>query len=255
MGGIVKIGSSYSNLVIEESSFIGWGLLKQNREIKYPLQSLLESSQSNSTFPFKNQILDISTLFQTGIFSIFSSSDLNFIQSLGKDWLEFLKRVIIQTSDLDPSITSEYLVLLLALESARDVKSAKKMAKGFLKKNRNDLLLWNAYAQLEKMSNSFEETRKVYSTALSMVDFKSCNETHLDLLYLMFAEFEFECSRFNSAANICIAFIERIAPVDLENTKISSIKLLGAKRMFEESIHKIFKTKSIQSISSLISVF
>jgi len=89
---------------------------------------------------------------------------------------------------------SSLLVASLAFEARFDAKGAVKSAKKYLKSQRDNLYLWDGYAQLEKALESLSECRKVYYTALAMSQSFTDEATKIPRAHLFreFAELEFE---------------------------------------------------------------
>ncbi|KAF9159142.1 hypothetical protein DFQ26_006871 [Actinomortierella ambigua] len=104
-----------------------------------------------------------------------------------------------------------YELLQLLLESASTMSASKgqKMAKKLLKRDRMDLELWNAYAQMEKAFGRVAEARNIYITALSMYkSFPAEHQVRAPLLYRSFAELEWEHGRRNAALTILAAMAQ-----------------------------------------------
>ena len=71
--------------------------------------------------------------------------------------------------------------------------SALKLAKGILRTNRQNLLLWDAYARLQRSRGKVSEARTVYVTSLSMArSFTEKEKLHIPLLWKSWAEMEWE---------------------------------------------------------------
>lgn len=71
--------------------------------------------------------------------------------------------------------------------------SALKLAKEILRTNRQNLLLWDAYARLQRSRKKIAEARTVYVTSLSMVrSFTQKEKHHVPLLWRSWAEMEWE---------------------------------------------------------------
>lgn len=102
----------------------------------------------------------------------------------------------------------QYYLMYECLESSSSTKG-QKLAKKYLKTDRMDLELWNAYAQAEKMLGRVTEARKVYSTVLSMYrSFPAEYQARSPLIYRYFAELEWEQGRPGVALAILLSFAE-----------------------------------------------
>jgi hypothetical protein len=90
----------------------------------------------------------------------------------------------------------------LLLEAARGgegkasgVNLARKLAKRFLKADSMNLMLWDAYAQLEKRHGSLQEACNVYNKALSLCPrLPAEQQGPAPLLYWQYAHMELRCS-------------------------------------------------------------
>ncbi|KAL1915310.1 uncharacterized protein VTP21DRAFT_6768 [Calcarisporiella thermophila] len=102
----------------------------------------------------------------------------------------------------------------LVLETLVSPKGSTKLAKSLLKIDRMNLMLWNGYAQSEKLKGNIDEARKVYATAISMHrSFPTEHQLDAPLLYRMFAELEFEQGRPNAALRILTMLTEESSQV------------------------------------------
>jgi hypothetical protein len=61
-----------------------------------------------------------------------------------------------------------YSLYSISFEASQNTKGAIKRAKAILAENRDSLVLWNAYARLERQRGKTADGRKVYHTALSL---------------------------------------------------------------------------------------
>jgi hypothetical protein len=105
-----------------------------------------------------------------------------------------------------------------------DFCSGQRLAKNLLKEERTNLVLWTAYAQMEKSHNKIDkaskndifiqffltikstQARKVYLTALSM--YRTFNESEqfmAPVMYCMFAKLEMENDRAAEALKILVS--------------------------------------------------
>ncbi|RCH97051.1 hypothetical protein CU098_008002, partial [Rhizopus stolonifer] len=117
---------------------------------------------------------------------------------------DIIKNVFKQLLTLEKSI--HLTLCYLSFESSCDYKMARKLAKNHLKEDRTNLVLWNAYAQMEKSHNRIDEARKVYLTALSMYrNFHESEQFMAPLMYHMFAKLEMENDRPTEALKILVS--------------------------------------------------
>ncbi|KAG0944610.1 hypothetical protein G6F29_004478 [Rhizopus arrhizus] len=92
----------------------------------------------------------------------------------------------------------------LSFESNRDYKAGQRLAKNLLKEERTNLVLWTAYAQMEKSHNKIDKA--IYLTALSM--YRTFNESEqfmAPVMYCMFAKLEMENDRAAEALKILVS--------------------------------------------------
>ncbi|KAI9487708.1 MAG: NRDE-2, necessary for RNA interference-domain-containing protein [Benjaminiella poitrasii] len=102
---------------------------------------------------------------------------------------------------------SEHIMICyLAFESSCGQKLGRQLAKSLLKEQRTSLVLWDAYAQMEKSHDRINEARKVYLTALSMYQtFPKHEQESMPLLFYMFAKLELENDKPNEALKILVS--------------------------------------------------
>jgi tetratricopeptide (TPR) repeat protein len=75
-----------------------------------------------------------------------------------------------------------------------------------LSQQKESLILWNAYAQMEKSQGKMDEARKVYLTALSMYQtFSESSQQSAPLLYRMFAQLELDQGHPDEALKILVS--------------------------------------------------
>lgn len=86
--------------------------------------------------------------------------------------------------------------------------SAVKVAKHILKQDSKHLLLWDAYARIERSNGKISTARKVYANALQLSqDFSEKEKIDTLLLWRAWAEMEWECGRADAAMAILIASV------------------------------------------------
>ncbi|KAI1608548.1 NRDE-2, necessary for RNA interference-domain-containing protein [Exophiala viscosa] len=85
-------------------------------------------------------------------------------------YLDFVRRAVLQLTSSPIYGRSDELMMEygVAIEAAIDLKSARKMARAFLKRKPDSMRLYNIYALLECQLDNFGAAEKVWSTALSM---------------------------------------------------------------------------------------
>ncbi|RKO92456.1 NRDE-2, necessary for RNA interference-domain-containing protein [Blyttiomyces helicus] len=121
-------------------------------------------------------------------------------------------RNILQQSRTMPSPDPDLLPLFLVFESAFSPKSAQKAAKNLLKTERMNLLIWNAYAQIEVGRGNIDEARKVYQASLlSYHTFPRAHQKDAPLLFRQYAELEVDCNQPARAIVVLVACAEEKA--------------------------------------------
>ncbi|KAJ3220855.1 Protein nrde2 [Clydaea vesicula] len=236
---------------LQDQEFLGW----QRDSTKCPLVNLFhdqqfskEDSHFDFNFPFHTTNFNLTNYFTETNFSpeFGNKEDVMFITGIGRHWIDFLKRVLLQSSLFEKD--SEALLLLLRLESLTNLKSAKKLAKSWLKKQNQNLILWNAYARLE--------ARKVYATALNFVDFNYPGKD-IDLLFYSYAELEFNGDRPNSALSILSSYAEKMPPPPVEeddsNINIRPTRILKVQKLFN-SLYEGKREKENESLVITLSM-
>ncbi|KAI9313832.1 NRDE-2, necessary for RNA interference-domain-containing protein [Dichotomocladium elegans] len=122
----------------------------------------------------------------------------------------------------------------LALESSYSYKRGKKLAKEMLKEHRNNLILWNVYAQMEKSHGRVNEARRVYQTALAgYKDFPKPDQEASPLLYSAFAQLELDENRPDEALSILVAMGTEQAYVE-EGPSPTSAQILKAQNFYTQ---------------------
>ncbi|BGP52880.1 hypothetical protein JCM8202v2_000437 [Rhodotorula sphaerocarpa] len=151
--------------------------------------------------PFHASPTSVDTLFgagQPGWFSTVTAEDLEDVD------VSFARNVLAQ---LRPQMKDPFLVLqAFALEAAQSPKSAVKLAKQVLRDRRQDLVLWDGYARIERQRGKIAEARQVYLTALSMYrSFVRQDQVDGPLLWRAWAEMEWEDGRPGVALQVLVA--------------------------------------------------
>ena len=84
--------------------------------------------------------------------------------------------------------------------------SAIKLAKQVLRDSRQNLVLWDGYARIERQRGKVEEARQVYITALSMYrSFSPADQIDGPLLWRAWAEMEWEEGKPRLALKVLVA--------------------------------------------------
>ncbi|KAI9286695.1 NRDE-2, necessary for RNA interference-domain-containing protein [Umbelopsis sp. AD052] len=124
----------------------------------------------------------------------------------------------------------------LSFNSSVNIKWGAKLAKSLLKDDRNNLILWNAYAQHEKSHNNITEARKVYHTALSMLSgLNTAERANAPLLFRMLAELEFDLDHLEVALNILLSMAEDVPRLHDESVPTTT-QVLKARNFFAQKI-------------------
>lgn len=83
---------------------------------------------------------------------------------------------------------------------------ASKLAKGILSRDRQNLMLWDGYARLERSRGKLADSRNVYAKALSMYrSFAEPDRIDAPQLWRAWAEMEWEEGRTNHVLRIVVA--------------------------------------------------
>lgn len=127
----------------------------------------------------------------------------------------------------------------LAFESSCGHKLGRRLAKSLLKDQRTSLILWNAYAQMEKSHNRMDEARKVYLTALSMYHtFPEQEQRNAPILYHMFAKLELETNRPQEALKI-LASMSSHEPYNDQTPPPTSTLILKTREYFSQKLAQL----------------
>ncbi|KAF9116677.1 hypothetical protein BGX27_000059 [Mortierella sp. AM989] len=129
----------------------------------------------------------------------------------------FIRNILQQLTEIVPLVKAHrrslslYHLMYEVLDTLSPSKG-QKLAKKYLKADKMDLEMWNAYAQAEVSLGRISEARKVYSTTLSMYQsFPTENQTRAPLIYRFFAELEWNQHRPGVALAILLSFAEGTA--------------------------------------------
>ncbi|KAF7728244.1 hypothetical protein EC973_006525 [Apophysomyces ossiformis] len=144
----------------------------------------------------------------------------------------FARNAFQQLISLDQN---EHLTICyLSFESSCGYKGGRQLAKSMLKEHRTNLILWNAYAQMEKSHDRPKEARKVYQTALATCQtFPDAQKLHLPLIYRMFAQMEIEYDRYDEALKILVSMAEG-KPYDETMALPSRTQILKTREYFTQ---------------------
>ncbi|KAI8876533.1 DUF1740-domain-containing protein [Backusella circina FSU 941] len=101
----------------------------------------------------------------------------------------------------------DYLcIYYMAFESGLGYKNGRQLAKRLLSQQKENLILWNAYAQMEKSQGRMDEARKVYLTLLSRYQtFSESSQKSAPLIYRMFAQLELDQGQPDEALKILVS--------------------------------------------------
>ncbi|GAA6015188.1 hypothetical protein JCM11491_000498 [Sporobolomyces phaffii] len=144
---------------------------------------------------------------------------------------------------------------LFALEAAQSPKGAVKVAKQVLRDHRQDLLLWDGYARIERQRGKTADARQVYCTALSMYrSFKPEEQIDGPLLWRSWAEMEWEEGNVAIALKVLSAAAATDDRVDLASLakspdlRPSATELLRARQYYSTQLEAAFQPRATQSI-------
>ncbi|KAF9128452.1 hypothetical protein BGW39_005046 [Mortierella sp. 14UC] len=146
-----------------------------------------------------------------------------------------------------------YHLMYEGLETLSGSK-AQKLAKKYLSGDRMDLVLWNGFAQAEKSQGRIPESRKVYSTALSMYpSFPEEHQTRAPLIHRYYSQLEWEQGRPRAALLVLMALVDK-APLtlpadDKEDAAMPSpTRLLICRQKYAEEVARLNLVRpSVQS--------
>lgn len=124
-------------------------------------------------------------------------------------------------------------------------RNCKKLAKNLLKEpeNRNNFCLWKQYAHLEWLLGNTEDARKVFDTALSLVESKELKNHELCELSLLYAQLEVEAelsaesrgSATARAVHVLTRLTER-SPYSAYGGQVLAVHILKARKAYEHAL-------------------
>ncbi|KAG0277084.1 hypothetical protein BGZ95_006543 [Linnemannia exigua] len=139
-----------------------------------------------------------------------------FLEPVEQDWSNTFEQLI-QVTPLDKAHRQSLSIYHLMYEGLETLSGSKaqKLAKRYLSGDRMDLVLWNGFAQAEKSQGRIPESRKVYSTALSMYpSFPIEHQSRAPLIHRYYAQLEWEQGRPRAALLVLMALADK-APLNL----------------------------------------
>ncbi|KAJ3144256.1 Protein nrde2 [Geranomyces variabilis] len=195
----------------------------------------------------------------------FTRADAESLQARGYDRAEFVRsamRLLLASSGGGGSGSRaasmvDSAPLLVAFEAGFSVKKAQKVGKALLKDDRDNLVVWNAYAQLEVARGKHDEARKVYKAALTSCRSMSPAQraSNAPLLYRMLAYLEFEQGRGGAALHVLAAFaLDEALPSDhndadddpqMQQQPPSPTTLLRARNAFTQLINNALAQRDV----------
>lgn len=125
---------------------------------------------------------------------------------------------------------------LLDFEKQRGIEHAQRLAKSMLKKDSQNLLLWNYYIQTV---NDDHEAVRIYETTLVTVDTNHVGEASVSLMVRCFVERLLRLEQLNRALNVLCIYAEfldgkeRFSFPNDTNTTVPSIRMIRSARIFE----------------------
>ncbi|KAI9207904.1 NRDE-2, necessary for RNA interference-domain-containing protein [Polychytrium aggregatum] len=192
------------------------------------------SQPSLTDFPMHNFPCGIAEMFSFGEwFGIFQREVMADLVKGGLGMKTFVSNVLQQSRQL--ALEFDPTVLHLAFECAESPKRAAKLAKGLLKTERMNLMIWNAYAQIEKSRGNFDEARKVYETALmSYGTFPIEYQVDAPILLCMFGLMEVEGGNHDAALDVFCSFMDGKVNYDpSQRTRAAPTRVLRAKKSYQ----------------------
>ncbi|KAK3844755.1 MAG: NRDE-2, necessary for RNA interference-domain-containing protein [Linnemannia gamsii] len=153
----------------------------------------------------------------------------------------------IQVTPLDKAHRQSLSIYHLMYEGLETLSGSKaqKLAKKYLSGDRMDLVLWNGLAQAEKSQGRIPESRKVYSTALSMYpSFQIEHQTRAPLIHRYYAQLEWEQGRPRAALLVLMALADK-APLNLpaddkeDASMPSPTRLLICRQKYAEEVARL----------------
>jgi hypothetical protein len=126
----------------------------------------------------------------------------------------------------------------LDFEMQIDLANAKLVAKQLLRENRENLLLWNQYALLEKKCNQIGICRKVYDSTLTSMSADTPSNIQC-LLYRCYAEIELSNNNIQRAIHILCCAIEHNYQQFDDGVSTSTARILKTKQLFDSQYNTI----------------
>ncbi|CAO3697494.1 unnamed protein product [Rhizopus microsporus] len=158
---------------------------------------------------------------------------------------EFTKCAFEQLLKLERSM--HLTLCYLSFESNYEYKAGRKLAKSLLKDDRTNLVLWTAYAQMEKSHNKIDEARKVYMTALSTYrSFSESEQLAAPLMYQMFAKLEMENGQPAEALKILVS-MSGDKPYDVNMPLPTATLILRAREYFAQKTLQLSVLSEMES--------
>ncbi|KAF1799857.1 NRDE-2, necessary for RNA interference-domain-containing protein [Mucor lusitanicus] len=180
--------------------------------------------------------------YPVGLNELFAKSG-SWFRCAGKEYMQcnvdeaFTRTVFQQLLAVEKS--QHLTICYLAFESSCGHKSGRRLAKSLLKDQTTSLILWNAYAQMEKSHDRMDEARKVYLTALSMYHtFPEHEQRNAPILYHMFAKLELENSRPQEALKI-LASMSSHEPYNDQTPPPTSTLILKTREYFSQKLAQL----------------
>lgn len=155
----------------------------------------------------------------------------------------FTRNVLALAHKAEPKETKLGLAYL-SFERLYDLNNARSIAKNILSINKNDLRLWNGYAQMEKKALKLDKARQVYITALSLLQtLPSDSQMDANLLFRSFAELELEQNNQQQAIHILASSVEKaiFKPLPQGNT-VPPTRIAKARKSFEQNFDSLRPT-------------
>ncbi|KAF8946659.1 hypothetical protein BGZ47_011731 [Haplosporangium gracile] len=154
---------------------------------------------------------------------------------------------LIQVTPLDKAHRQSLSIYHLMYEGLETLSGSKaqKLAKKYLSSDRMDLVLWNGFAQAEKSQGRISESRKIYSTALSMYpSFPTEHQTRAPLIHRYYAQLEWEQGRPRAALLVLMALTDKAPltlPVDDKEDALmpSPTRLLICRQKFSDEVARL----------------
>ncbi|KAJ3343651.1 hypothetical protein HDU93_007532 [Gonapodya sp. JEL0774] len=183
----------------------------------------------SSVFPFTlDSAFGWSAWFPFGAMRDGAATDLD-----QKSRRAFARNIFRQARTIVSDVTRLDL-MAVNFEVSIGTKGAKKFVRQLLSTDRNNILLWNAYAQIERSCGEDNEARKVYQQVLSSGGLDSPEAT---LTVRLYAELELDNKCPNKAIAALVAFAEG-SPIDFSAPEehaaqnlLSATRVLRAKNV------------------------